>query len=311
MTYSLNTLNNPGGARRVAARRRRPLRPRNRAGPGARGAGVLAARPGELLGAGPGVFHLGHRRRRSATGAAAWAPGWPMPAISCSAFRSGGVSPRPCAPGWRRLRAGCAASANPHEAGCAVLAHAAGLLDRPGGAAVREHGAGMVAPVPLRGAAARSRGRRAGLPGRAAGSEVAGLHRLGPGVRGAGRARRGASCSASPGAMWPSGSARASTASSRRAAKSARSRRTSRSASRPPAQREEVLLGERIEIEEHHPDAGADRAAAGRRAQERARRQGTAEAAVHRAARLASCRRWTCSTARRRGRKRCRPKRWR
>ena len=97
--------------RGLAARRRRPLRPRIRAGAGARGPGVLAAGPGQLLGAGPGFFHLGHRRRAFATGAGDWAPGWRMPATSFSASRCGGVLPRPCAPGWRRWRAGCAASA--------------------------------------------------------------------------------------------------------------------------------------------------------------------------------------------------------
>jgi hypothetical protein len=44
----------------------------------------------------------------SATGAAGWAPGWPMPATSCSAIRSGGAWPPACAPGWPRWRAGCA-----------------------------------------------------------------------------------------------------------------------------------------------------------------------------------------------------------
>ena len=77
------------------------------------------------------------------------------------------------------------------------------------------------------------------------------------------------------------------------------------------AARGRSLLEERIEIEEHHPDAGADRAGAGRGAQERARRQGAAEAAVHANCPTASCRRWTCSMARRRGRRPWRPKRWR
>ncbi len=51
-------------------------------------------------------------------------------------------------------------------------------------------------------------------------------------------------------------------------------------------QREEILIEERIEIEEHHPGAGADRAGGGRGASQRAGAQGKAEAAVHRAARF-------------------------
>ncbi len=171
------------------------------------------------------------------------------------------------------------------RAGRPFFAPAPGLLGRTGHAAVRQHGAGVVAPVPLRVAPARSRGRRAGRAGRALGRQVAGLHRFGAGVRGAGRARRRRGVSLLLGPR-------------RRAAG-----RLDRRLGRHPPGKARNGPGPRVRpaggpAARGNPDrgahrdrgassrAGADRARGGRGASQRAGAQGKAEAAVHRAARF-------------------------
>ena len=194
MTYSLNTLNNSGGraaSPRAARRAASPTKSRWSLGFVALVFWLLALLSYSALGRRRSPPRA--RAARSATGAAASAPGWPMPATSCSAFRSGGASPPAFAPGWRRWRAGCAARQPRRRRTPRRFSRTPpGLLDRAGACccarARRSNGRACTASKPRLPDHAR---RRARLPGRAAGREVAGLHRLGPGVRGAGRARRG------------------------------------------------------------------------------------------------------------------------
>ena len=240
MTYSLNTLNNSGasaaspraGVGRFAHEIALVL--------GAGGPGLLAAGPGELLGAGRRLFPLRARApplRNWGGRLGAWLAdasyfllGFSVWWCFAAAMRAwlatlarwmrGEAVPQPAQAG-SRARAWLSGSA------LAVLLCASTALEWSRlyrfEARLPDHA-----------------GRRAGLPGGAAGREVAGLHRLRPGVRRAGRAGRGRRV---PLLLEPCGRAdgrRASTASSSRAAKSARSRRTWRSASRRRAQREEI-----------------------------------------------------------------------
>ena len=248
-----------------------------------------------------------------ATGAAAWAPGWPMPAISCSAFRSGGASPRPARLAvvagaldarrdrrasrrtMRIFRARAWPSGSAWPCCCAPARCSNGRACTASKPRLPDHAGGVL-------------GYLVGPAGR----EVDGLHRLGTGVRGAGGARRGRRV---PLLVGPG----------RRAHRRARSTgwSTSRREKREIAQ--DLAFGKQAARAARGDPARASASrsrstiptpvliepAAGRGAQERARRQGTAEAAVPRTARLASCRRSICSMARRRGRKPSRPKRWR
>ena len=195
MTYSLNTLTR---LRRAGGRRRAPA-PARFAHEialvlGVVGPGVLAAGAGQLLRAGPGLLHLRQRRAPCATGAAASAPGWPTAATSCSASRSGGALPPACAPGWRRWRAGCAAAKPLPPAGSRAGSRSrAGLLGRRWrcccAPARRWSGRGCTAS---KAALPDHAGGALGYLVGPAGREVAGLHRLRPGVRRAGGAGRGA-----------------------------------------------------------------------------------------------------------------------
>ena len=312
MTYSLNTLNNSRRAAAVAAGRRRPLRPRIRAG-----AAALVALVFWLLAlvtysaAGRRVLHLGQRRRRSQLGRA---PGrlagrrelFPARVFGVVVLRrgrarlaghAGALDARRAAPArtpqrfrarrlafWVRSGRCCCARARrwngractASSRGCPTTraARSATLVGPLGVKWLGFTGSGLVfvALVVL--------GSRAGLP-----------LLLGPRRRAAGRADRRPASS--------------------RAAKSARSPQDLALGQQAARQREEVLLEERIEIEEHHPAPVLIEPVMVEVPKQRARRQGTAEAALHRAARLQAAAGRPARWRRRRGRRRCRPKRWR
>ena len=147
---------------------------------GLRGPGVLAARAAEL-----------HARRtppspprataaRSRTGAAARRLAGRRAATSCSAIRSGGAS-RPALRAWLAVAGALDARRRSERAEQPPRrsAQPAGLLVRPGAAAVRERGARMDAAVPARRRACRA--TRGGVLGYLVGParrEVARLRRL-------------------------------------------------------------------------------------------------------------------------------------
>jgi S-DNA-T family DNA segregation ATPase FtsK/SpoIIIE len=184
MTYSLNTLTDAARPPPSAPARACPLRPRNRAGARRRGAGVLAAGAGQLLRPDAAFSTSGTAARRVRNwggrlgawladgsyfllGYSVW---WCLAAgvrawlASLARWMRGGEDP----PRTRALPL-AATAASPSGSALAVLLCASTALE-------------WSRLYRFEAAPAGPRRRRAGLPGRPGRREVAGLHRLRPGV---------------------------------------------------------------------------------------------------------------------------------
>ena len=297
MTYSLNTLNNPRGAAAAPRAARRPLCPRNRAGPGPGGPGVLAARAGELFGAGRGVLHLRHRRRHPQLGRA---PG--RLAGRRQLFPAGLFGLVVRGRGRARLArdAGaldaCAARSRQRRAG-RFFAHGAWPSGSgwPCCCARARRSNGRACTASKRACPITPAARWARWSGPGASSGWASPARAWCSWRWSCSAPPW--CSAFPGATWPSGSARwidGLVDTRREKREMAQDLAFGQQAAR---QREEILI-ERAHRDRGAPSgAGADRAGAGRGAQERAGAPRNGRSRCSPSCPTPSCRRWTCWTA--------------